>query len=87
MSEKFEESEEFKLKLKENIWEDQLGDTVTELQKLFQGPHWSWVRNMSCKYVEIKIDMRDGGFILKDQHGKRISLDSVKWQYSRNSND
>lgn len=41
---------------------------------------WSWARNTSCKYVELRIDMRDGGFVLTNREG-RISLPMLEWQY------
>lgn len=42
---------------------------------------WSWARNWDCKYVNIRIDMRDGGFILTNDKGERINLEQLKWQY------
>jgi hypothetical protein len=42
---------------------------------------WSWSRNWDCKYVDIRFDMRDGGFTVRNREGKRISLEQLKWQY------
>lgn len=42
---------------------------------------WCWARNWNCKYVNIRIDMRDGGFIFTNDRGERISLEQLKWQY------
>lgn len=45
---------------------------------------WSWARNMDCKYVDLRIDMRDGGFVLVARDGAekaRISLKMLEWQY------
>lgn len=93
ISEKFEESIEWLEKMRGNTWEEPgtLITTVTELQKLIDDLKWSWSRNMNCKYVDILIDMRDGGFVIRNRtyHARtgesteRISLDAVKWQYSK----
>lgn len=47
--------------------------------------YWSWVKNMDCKYISLNIDMRDGGFVLKNRKGKRISLKQLQWQYGQES--
>ncbi len=44
--------------------------------------YWSWCQNTRCKYVTLRIDMRDGGFVLTDRDGKRISLKQLQWQVS-----
>ena len=35
----------------------------------------------NCKYIEIRFDMRDGGFTLRNKEGERINLEQLKWQY------
>lgn len=83
--------------VKANMWNDrdkfkEWTDTITQLsnEEPFEEDgntlkpgcvNWSWSRNWDCKYVDIRIDMRDGGFIVMDQEGRRISLDQLKWQY------
>lgn len=42
---------------------------------------WCWSKNWNCKYVNIRFDMRDGGFIMTNDKGKRINLDQLKWQW------
>ena len=42
---------------------------------------WSWSKNLGCKYVDIRIDMRDGGFVVLNREGERICLEQLKWQY------
>ena len=44
---------------------------------------WTWVANSHCKYIDIKIDMRDGKAILMDRHGNRISKEKFDYQYSK----
>ena len=42
---------------------------------------WSWAYNPNCKYINIRIDMRDGGFTLSNDTDGRINLERLKWQY------
>lgn len=42
---------------------------------------WSWAYNHNCKYINIRIDMRDGGFTLSNDTDGRINLERLKWQY------
>jgi len=42
---------------------------------------WSWSRNWDCKYINLRFDMRDGGFVLTNNKGERICLEQLKWQY------
>lgn len=66
-----------KLATKENEWDN--GNFIPG------NAYWSWVKNISCKYVDIRIDMRDGGFVLKNREGNRISLKQLQWQYGQES--
>ena len=90
------EDADMKSRHENNVWDENL-DQVIAFIKAATAPdsekfdengrykpdanRWSWARNMDCKYVNIRIDMRDGGFILIDSKGKRISLDALKFQY------
>lgn len=76
---------DFKDKVENNIWErpsnlQKLIDFVKEATKERFGG-WQWTRNSKCKYIDIRIDMRDGGFILLDRDRNRISFDDLKYQY------
>jgi hypothetical protein len=42
--------------------------------------YWTWIKNTKCKYVSIRIDMRDGGFVLLDRGGKRVLLKDIEHQ-------
>jgi len=74
-------TEEFKAKVANNIWHD-LADIVEVIKFCTQpGFVWSWSRAGvigRVKYVNFRFDMRDGGFIVTDDHGKRISLEDLK---------
>lgn len=76
-----------------NVWHpgEELASVILALRKLNtpdpQNPWksvsgWTWSKNPAwrAKYVSIQIDMRDGGFILKDRDGKRISLEQIQSQ-------
>jgi len=82
MSETYKETEEFEQKVNSNIWELNLDKVVSAIKELrSENSKWSWARNMRCKYITLRIDMRDGGFIITDRDGNRISIEAVKWQY------
>lgn len=70
---------DIKQKIELNKWEDNLPETFNEILRLL-GSDWVWVKNGRCKYVNLTIDMRDGGFVLLDRHRNRISLDELKRQ-------
>lgn len=80
-------NEEFTKKIQSNVWHDreEFDSVVNTLKELSdennEDNHWSWARNTECKYIDIRIDMRDGGFIFMDRTGQRINLDQLKWQY------
>lgn len=69
-----------KSRIEGNIW-DQIEDVV-EVIKASREHNWSWARNTSCKYLNVRIDMRDGGCVILNRDGKRISPDQLRWQYS-----
>lgn len=48
---------------------------------------WSWARNWNCKYINLRIDMRDGGFILTNDKQQRINLEQLLWQYKIENED
>lgn len=82
--------------ISENIWHDrqelqQIIDTILTLSdEKSETNEWCWAYNHNCKYVDIRIDMRDGGFIFMNQNRTRINLEQLKWQYkslkSQNNN-
>lgn len=79
----FKESPEFLAKVERNEWEEGNFQEVVDVIKA-QSSHeakWSWARNWNCKYVNLRIDMRDGGFIITNDKGQRISLEHLKYQW------
>ena len=75
-------------KIDRNSWEDFVFDdiipTVKEVLEKVKNREWTWTRNWDSKYIDIRIDMRDGGAILCNRAG-RISLDQLKYQYKSES--
>lgn len=59
---------------------DEMVNEVKEVLKLVPSFEWSWARNWACKYVNIRIDMRDGHAILVSRDG-RISREQLRYQY------
>lgn len=65
-------------KIDANIW-DSLADVLPVLKAASKGD-WSWMNNGRCKYIELRIDMRDGGCIVRDRDGNRIDIETLKHQ-------
>jgi hypothetical protein len=74
------------VKIQQNIWDDFFRDVLPVLQRVllpYGDPNkWTWSRNMQCKYIDLRIDMRDGGCIIGAE-GQRISPERLAWQYSK----
>jgi len=75
---------EYEAKIDRNSWEkfvfDDIIPTVKETLEKVKKREWSWGKNQDCKYIDIRIDMRDGGAILCSR-SRRISLDQLKYQW------
>lgn len=66
-----------------NVW-DKIEHFLSILKKM-KNKEWSWHRNMDCKYVTIRVDMRTGHCIISDKEGNRISPAQLAWQYSQDT--
>lgn len=85
---------DFQTMLKENVWHSasELRYAVDEILKLAQdlrpwSVRWLWSHHPDwnkVKYIKIKIDMRDGGFVIQDDSGSRISLEHLAKQRDKN---
>lgn len=64
-------SADVQAKIESNTW-DHFGDILPTLKAISRGD-WYWGANSRCKYIEIRIDTRDGGCILYDRERVRIS--------------
>lgn len=65
-------------KIETNTW-DHVGSVLPVLDAASKG-EWSWLNNFKCKYLEIRIDMRDGGCIIRDRNGNRINPEDLAHQ-------
>ena len=45
-------------------------------------PNFCWVDNSRFKYVNIRLDTRNGNFLIYDENKKRVDIEQVLWQYS-----
>jgi hypothetical protein len=57
-------------------------DSFFEVYSKMKNGDWCWYKNIGCKYVELRIDMRDGGCIICNSEGRRINPEALAWQYS-----
>lgn len=67
-----------------NLWDRDGLDVINEV---LHDKDWIWARSDSCKYLTVRIDMRDGACIIKNKAGNRISPRQLKWQYSESTPD
>ena len=58
-------------------------DDVVPILKAARAGEWAWYENTRCKYVELRIDMRDLGCIIRDREKVRISPATLAYQYSK----
>lgn len=58
-----------------NNWEENLIGFMQALDAA-RGQYW-WCEDMPLKYLEIRIDTRDNGFILRDRDGNRVDPNRV----------
>ncbi len=65
-------------KMQSNTW-DHFGDILPTLKAISRGD-WYWGANSRCKYIEIRLDTRDGGCILYDRERVRISPEQFAHQ-------
>lgn len=56
---------------------------IFEIVEKAKNKEWRWSLNHECKYIDLRIDMRDGHCLLTDRHGKEISLEKLQYQYER----
>lgn len=42
---------------------------------------WEWARNSRCKYVNLRVDMRDGHCVLADRDAVPITFDELEYQF------
>ena len=70
-----------------NLW-----DQLSDVQAVLDDQEWTWARNTACKYLNVRIDMRDGGCLIeaasaRDTKPRRINPKQLRWQYSKETPD
>lgn len=63
-----------------NIWHN--FSEVVPILKAAQAGKWQWFENTQCKYIELRIDMRDLGCLIMDRDRERITPDMLAKQWS-----
>ena len=48
-------------------------------------PDWSWASNSRFKYLNIRVDTRNGRFLIFEDQGRRVDIEQVLWQYSKDT--
>lgn len=71
-------SEDVQKKIQSNTW-DHFGSILPTLKAISRGD-WYWGANSRCKYIEIRLDTRDGGCLLFDSERVRISPEQFAHQ-------
>jgi hypothetical protein len=68
-------------KIKKNMW-DSIDDFLDVLTMAREGK-WRWAMNPKFKYVNIRVDMRDGGCLILDDNDKRVDPKDLLFQYGK----
>lgn len=78
---------EFTAMVERNKWHDDLPRFIGHLIRM-KNEGWSWARNWPYKYITVRIDMRDLGFVILRDADKatgepktRCSPEEIAWQY------
>jgi len=61
-----------------NIWNHL--DDFMEVYNLMKKGKWHWWRAVNCKYIDLRIDMRSGGCLIRDDSGERILPSELRHQ-------
>ena len=54
---------------------------IEDVLEVIKPPKWTWARNAHCKYLDIRLDTRDGACLIKNRHGDPITLEDLKRQH------
>lgn len=71
-------TEDVRKKIQSNTW-DHFGAILPTLKAISRGD-WYWGANSRCKYIEIRLDTRDGGGLIYDRERVRISPEQFAHQ-------
>lgn len=72
-------------------WETNLDEVIAWIKWASRKNDFSWTwtksKNWACKYVDLRIDMRDGAFVICNRDGERISFEELKYQYQKKESE
>jgi len=71
-----------KEKIAQNVWDHV--DQVLPVIQAMKDRKWHWFLNTKCKYINLRIDMRDGGCLIMVDSGdqkRRINPEDLAYQY------
>ncbi len=54
--------------------------SIEEIIEVTSSKDWTWMKNSRCKYLNIRMDTRDGHCLISDRNNERISLDQLRYQ-------
>jgi hypothetical protein len=60
-------------------------ESVTKVIEKAKAFDWCWTKNSRCKYITVRIDMRDGKCILTDRDDDKITLEQLQHQYGKSN--
>ena len=58
---------------------------VRTFLKQIASPDWCWASNSRFKYLNIRVDTRNGKFLIFDDQKRRVDIEQVLWQYSEDT--
>lgn len=64
-------------------WDIDFNEITSTLKEILSSK-WSWRRSNDYKYITVKVDMRDGGCVLENRFGQKITLEDLKHQLELN---
>ena len=63
-------------------WEN-IDEVIKVLEKM-KREEWTWMKNSRCKYLNLRVDMRDGHCVIKDRNGLPINIEELNFQFELN---
>lgn len=53
---------------------------LDDVLAVVRDPRWTWTRNSQCKYLDLRLDTRDGRVFVCDRDGRPIGLEDLRRQ-------
>ncbi len=55
--------------------------SVDDVLKVIRDPRWIWAANSPCKYIQLRLDTRDGHCLIYDRDNNEITLRELSRQF------